>query len=88
MADDGLVPVFHPACKMKMAFRRGSGAQSHSRGMSNTEHLAIMCQIRASALRMAAETAGSEEERAEFQRMAEQWVRQAEQIARDPDGRC
>lgn len=50
--------------------------------MNNTEHLAIMCQIRASALRMAAQAAGTDEERVEFQRMAEQWTRQAEQIVR------
>lgn len=49
----------------------------------NTEHLAIMCQIRASALRVAAQSAGTPEERVEFQLMAEQWVRQAEEIARN-----
>jgi hypothetical protein len=52
--------------------------------MTNTEHLAIMCQIRASALRMAAESAGTTEERVEFQRMAEDWVRQAETISLKP----
>jgi hypothetical protein len=52
--------------------------------MTNTEHLAIMCQIRASALRMAADAAGTPEERVEFQRMAEHWVRQAEELVRKP----
>lgn len=42
-----------------------------------------MCQIRASALRVAAQSAGTPEERVEFQLMAEQWVRQAEEIARN-----
>ncbi len=52
--------------------------------MKDAQHLAIMCQIRASALRMAADAAGTPEERVEFQRMAEHWVRQAEEIAGKP----
>lgn len=51
--------------------------------MTYAEHLAMMCQIRASALRMAAESAGTPEERVEFQQMAEQWVRQAEAVLRN-----
>ena len=50
--------------------------------MTDAEHLAIMCQIRASALRMAAEAAGSLEERADFQEMAEHWLRKAVDMAR------
>jgi len=50
--------------------------------MTDAEHLAIMCQIRASALRMAAQVAGSAEERADFQQMAEHWIRKAEDAAR------
>jgi hypothetical protein len=48
--------------------------------MTDAEHLAIMCQIRASALRMAAEQAGSPQERADFQEMAEHWIRKAEDV--------
>jgi hypothetical protein len=51
--------------------------------MTDAEHLAIMCQIRASALRMAAQHAGSAQERAEFQQMAEHWIRKAEDAASD-----
>ena len=65
---------------------RGSAAKSILAGMTDTEHLAIMCQIRASALRMAAEMAGSAEERADFQRMAEQWVRKADEVGRPGAG--
>ena len=50
--------------------------------MTDAEHLALMCQIRASALRMAADTAGSAEERADFQEMAEHWLRKAHDVAR------
>jgi hypothetical protein len=50
--------------------------------MTDAEHLAIMCQIRASALRMAAENAGSAQERADFQEMAEQWLRKAGEAVR------
>jgi hypothetical protein len=52
--------------------------------MTQAEHLAIMCQIRASALRMAAQNAGSAEERAEFQAMAEHWIRKAQDAAGKP----
>lgn len=47
--------------------------------MTDAEHLAIMCQLRASALRMAAETAGSADERADFQAMAAHWTRKADE---------
>lgn len=50
--------------------------------MTDAEHLALMCQVRASALRMAAQQAGSAQERAEFQEMAEHWIRKAEDAAR------
>ena len=50
--------------------------------MTDTEHLAVMCQIRASALRMAAENAGSAQERADFQQMAEHWIRKADDVVR------
>jgi hypothetical protein len=50
--------------------------------MTQAEHLALMCQIRASALRMAAQNAGSAEERADFQRMAEHWTRKADEVGR------
>jgi hypothetical protein len=48
--------------------------------MTDAEHLAIMCQIRASVLRTAAEQAGTPQERADFQEMAEHWIRKAEDV--------
>jgi hypothetical protein len=50
--------------------------------MTEEEHLAIMCRIRASALRMAAEDASTPEERTAFQLMAEHWTVQAEEMLR------
>src|SRR3954471_3675930 len=72
-----------PACRLKTLFMPGSGAAHHPLRMTETEHLALMCRIRASALGMAAEDASTTEERTAFRQMAEHWIMQAEEMLRE-----
>jgi hypothetical protein len=52
--------------------------------MSDTADLAMLCHIRASVLRAQANAAGTDEERAACQRMAEQWAQMAENGTPEP----
>ena len=51
--------------------------------MSNWADMAILYRVRASVFRLRAESAGTAEERAVCQRIAEQWSQKAEDAARD-----
>lgn len=52
-------------------------------GMSDWADLAMLCRVRASVFRRRAEAADTAEERAACQRLAEEWNRKAEDVARD-----
>lgn len=51
-------------------------------GMSDWADLAMLCRVRASVFRRRAEAADTAEERAACQRLAEEWNRKAEDVAR------
>ena len=51
-------------------------------GMSDWADLAILCRVRASVFRLRAENADTAEERRACQRIAEEWNRKAEDVAR------
>ncbi len=51
--------------------------------MSDWADLAILCRVRASVFRLRAEAAETAEERADYQRIAEQWNRKADDVARE-----
>jgi hypothetical protein len=53
--------------------------------MSDWADMAILYRVRASVFRLRAETAGTAEERAACQRIAEQWKQKAEDAARDAE---
>jgi hypothetical protein len=50
--------------------------------MSDWADLAMLCRVRASAFRLRAEAADTADERAACQRLAEEWNRKAETVAR------
>jgi hypothetical protein len=51
--------------------------------MSDWADMAILYRVRASVFRLRAESAGTAEERAACERIAEQWHKKAEDAARD-----
>jgi hypothetical protein len=51
--------------------------------MSDWADMAILYRVRASVFRLRAESASTAEERAAYQRIAEQWTQKAEDAARD-----
>ena len=51
--------------------------------MSDWADLAMLCRLRASVFRLRAEAADTPEERAAWQRLAEEWNRKAEDLAPD-----
>lgn len=52
-------------------------------GMSNWADMAILYRVRASVFRLRAEAAGTAEERAACERIAEQWNQKAEDAVQD-----